>query len=76
MPGEDGDIIAIPLCEAKEYVNEDFWQAYRVYLLTESLGCLPFGGGWAEQPEWVVTALSIFKSETAIWRQEQKAKEK
>lgn len=55
-------------------MNEDFWQAYHVYLMTESLGCLPFAGGWAEQPEWVVTALSIIKSEMAIWREEQRAK--
>lgn len=72
---EDGKIIVIPTSAAKDYVNERFWQAYRVYLVTETLGCLPFGGGWAEQPEWIVTALTAFKSEMALWRQEQNIKE-
>ncbi|MCL2762232.1 MAG: hypothetical protein FWD36_03365 [Treponema sp.] len=29
----------------------------------ENLGCLPFSGGWAEQPEWIIQALSVLKIE-------------
>lgn len=72
---ENGSVIAIPTSAAKDYVSEDFRQAYRMYLITETLGCLPFGGGWAEQPDWVVTALTAFKSEMALWHQEQRHKE-
>lgn len=68
---ENGKMIAIPTSAAKDYVNEDFRTAYRMYLITETLGCLPFGGGWAEQPDWVVTALTAFKTEMALWREEE-----
>jgi len=27
------------------------------------LGCLPFAGGWAQQPEWIIRALSALKAE-------------
>lgn len=72
---ENGKDIAIPTSAAKDYVNEEFRAAYKMFLITENLGCLPFGGGWAQQPEWVVTALTVFKSETALWREEQRRHE-
>ena len=31
--------------------------------MTENLGCLPFAGGWAEQPLWIARALSVLKAE-------------
>ena len=31
--------------------------------MTETVECLPFGGGWAEQPYWIAQAISILKSE-------------
>jgi hypothetical protein len=34
-----------------------------VFYTTETLGCFPFAGGWAEQPLWVVQALSVLKTE-------------
>jgi len=27
------------------------------------MGCLPFAGGWAEQPEWITQALTVLKVE-------------
>jgi hypothetical protein len=27
------------------------------------MGCLPFVGGWAEQPEWITHAISTLKVE-------------
>ncbi len=34
-----------------------------VFALTENLGCLPFAGGWAEQPAWITHALAVLKVE-------------
>jgi hypothetical protein len=34
-----------------------------MFCTTENLGCLPFAGGWAEQPEWITKALLILKIE-------------
>jgi len=31
--------------------------------MCENLGCLPFAGGWAEQPEWITQALAVLKVE-------------
>ena len=31
--------------------------------MTENLGCLPFAGGWAEQPAWITQALAVLKIE-------------
>ena len=27
------------------------------------MGCLPFAGGWAEQPEWITQAITALKVE-------------
>ena len=37
--------------------------ALDVFYTTENLGCLPFAGGWAEQPAWIVQVLSVLKVE-------------
>jgi hypothetical protein len=34
-----------------------------VFYTSENLGCLPFAGGWAEQPEWITRALAVLKVE-------------
>jgi len=31
--------------------------------MCENLGCLPFSGGWAQQPLWITQALSVLKVE-------------
>jgi len=31
--------------------------------MCENLGCLPFSGGWAQQPFWITQALSVLKIE-------------
>ncbi|MCL2272409.1 MAG: hypothetical protein FWC19_06375 [Treponema sp.] len=44
--------------------------------MCENLGCLPFAGGWAEQPAWIIQALSVIKVER--WKvddEERKAKQ-
>jgi len=60
---EEGHDIVIPTCDARKYVNEEFFRCYRIFCTTEILQTLPFCGGWAEQPEWVVTALVVLKQE-------------
>jgi len=41
--------------------------------MCENLGCLPFGGGWAEQPEWITQALSVLKVER--WKADEEERE-
>jgi len=44
-----------------------------VFYTSESMGCLPFAGGWAEQPEWITQAISILKVER--WRIDEEERE-
>jgi hypothetical protein len=74
---ENGWDIFIPTLDAASYITEEFFAALEVFYTTENLGCLPFAGGWAEQPLWITQALSILKLEK--WRvdeEERKQKEK
>jgi hypothetical protein len=41
--------------------------------MCENLGCLPFAGGWAEQPEWITQALSVLKVER--WKIDEEERE-
>jgi hypothetical protein len=41
--------------------------------MSENLGCLPFAGGWAEQPAWITQALSVLKIEK--WRVDEEERE-
>jgi hypothetical protein len=34
-----------------------------VFYTSENMGCLPFAGGWAEQPAWIALTLSVLKVE-------------
>ncbi len=34
-----------------------------VFVTSENMGCLPFSGGWAEQPAWITHAISVLKVE-------------
>ena len=59
----DGKNVVILLAKAGEYLTEEFWTCLDVFFMTETVECLPFGGGWAEQPFWIAQVLSILKSE-------------
>jgi hypothetical protein len=49
--------------DAPSYITDEFCRALEVFCVTENLGCLPFAGGWAEQPAWAVQALLVLKAE-------------
>jgi hypothetical protein len=55
--------VFIPIQNAKNYLTEEFYAAYEVFCLSENMNCLPFAGGWAEQPEWITQAISTLKVE-------------
>jgi hypothetical protein len=67
VPDENGRPVSIRIGDAASYLTEEFWQCYNVYCMTENMGCLPFGGGWAEQPEWITRAVNLFKIEASEW---------
>jgi len=60
---ERGQDVFIPIKDAASYLNEEFFAAWDVYCLTENMGCLPFAGGWAEQPYWITQGVSTLKLE-------------
>jgi len=60
---EHGRSVFIPALDAAGYITEEFCLAWEVFCLSGNLECLPFAGGWAEQPEWIVHAISVLKAE-------------
>jgi hypothetical protein len=44
-----------------------------VFYTTQNLECLPFAGGWAEQPLWIAQALEILKVEK--WKTDEEERE-
>jgi len=55
------------------YINEEFYAALDVFYMCENLGCLPFAGGWAEQPQWITQALAVLKVER--WKADEEERE-
>jgi hypothetical protein len=55
--------VFIPVKDAAAFLTEEFFTALEVYCISENIGCLPFAGGWAEQPEWITLAISTLKVE-------------
>ena len=63
----------IPTRDAAAYVNEEFYAALEVFHASEVMGCLPFAGGWAEQPEWITKAIATLKVER--WKADEEERE-
>ena len=75
LKNEDGSSLFIKRKDFKTYMSEYFWSALEVYILCENLDCLPFAGGWAEQPAEITTILNLFRVEKSLWDKEQFDKE-
>ena len=74
---ERGEDIFIRTSEAASYITEEFYTMLEVFYTSENLGCLPFAGGWAEQPAWITGALSTLKVEKyRVDEEERKLKQK
>jgi hypothetical protein len=53
------------------------YAALDVFYTSENLGCLPFAGGWAEQPLWIARAMIVLKTEKSrVDEEERQAREK
>jgi hypothetical protein len=50
--------------------------ALYIWNRTENLECLPFAGGWAEQPGFIPEIINLFRCEKAEWDRIQWEKEK
>ena len=75
LKNEDGSSLFIKRKDFRTYMSEYFWSALEVYILSENLDCLPFAGGWAEQPAEITTILNLFRVEKSLWDKEQFDKE-
>jgi len=60
---ERGHDVFIPVRDAAAYITEEFGAALEVLCMSENMGCLPFSGGWAQQPEWITRAIFTLKVE-------------
>jgi len=60
---ENGNSVFILRSTIPGYMTEWFWSALEVYCMTVNMECLPFGGGWAEQPSEISTIISVLKVE-------------
>jgi hypothetical protein len=65
--------VFIPVQDAAAYITEEFCSALEVFCVSENMGCLPFSGGWAEQPEWITQAISVLKVER--WKADEEERE-
>lgn len=72
----EGNVIMIPRHRLKDYMTDEFWTALFIWNRTENLGCLPFAGGWAEQPGFISEVLNLFKVEQAAWDKAQWEKDR
>jgi hypothetical protein len=70
---ECGQEVFISSLDAAGYINEEFCAAFEVFCISENLECLPFNGGWAEQPEWITQAISVLKIER--WKIDEEERE-
>ena len=70
---ERGNDVFITTLDAASYITEEFYAALDVFCVSENLECLPFAGGWAEQPEWIVHAISVLKVEQ--WKVDKEERE-
>jgi len=64
--------VFIPSLDAASYITEEFCAALEVFSISENMGCLPFAGGWAEQPEWITRAINTLKVERSIVDEEER----
>ena len=75
LKNEDGSSLFILRKDFAQYMNEYFWSALEIYILSENLQCFPFAGGWAEQPAEITAILNLFRVEKSLWDKEQRDKE-
>ena len=47
------------------YIEAETWEIIRLCYLIEDTHVLLFGGGWGDQPVWLVETYGIYKSESA-----------
>jgi hypothetical protein len=49
------------------YLSEETSEIMRTVFLIDESGHLLYGGGWAEQPCWLVEALEVYRVERALF---------
>jgi hypothetical protein len=69
---ERGQDVFIPLLDAASYITEEFCAVLEILCVSENMGCLPFAGGWAEQPEWITRAIFTLKVERFMVDEEER----
>ena len=47
------------------YIEAETWEVIRLVYLIEDTKILLHGGGWGNQPAWLVEAYTVFKNESA-----------
>lgn len=55
----NGKLVTIMRSEVNAYLDDWFWSAFDVWYRWKMFGCLPFSGGWAEQPAHLITVIEV-----------------
>lgn len=55
----NGKLVTIMRSEVNEYLDDWFWSSFDVWYRWKMFGCLPFGGGWAEQPAHLIRVIEV-----------------
>ncbi|ADK81118.1 hypothetical protein [Sediminispirochaeta smaragdinae] len=61
----DGKLVTILRSEVNEYLDDWFWSAFSLWYRYKLFGALPFSGGWAELPAFII---EIIETAEAAYR--------
>ena len=53
----NGKLVPVRKSEVQRWCDEWFWSALELWSNWRTLGCMPFAGGWAEQPAHLVEVI-------------------
>lgn len=65
-----GHDIFIRRDQIPSYMTDWFWSAVRVWIYSDNLQSLPFGGGWAENPDEIVQVVNLLRVANAQYEDE------
>ncbi len=67
-----GNDVFIRRGDVPRYMTDYFWSCLRLWVLTENLGALPFGGGWADNPHEIVQVVNALRVASSQYDEEQR----
>lgn len=69
---DQGHDVFIRRGDVPRYMTDYFWSCLHLWVLTENLGTLPFGGGWADNPHEIVQVVNALRVASSQYDEEQR----